>query len=111
MSITPSMYDPLPRIIKYILVCSSEKLEIRSELLEDTLQEFILTGLANNIKIIKALQERANKLKDDNSIRYLLYEAVIKRIERIKVPIYSMSQIEKISNMPSNIKEEISKLI
>lgn len=106
-----SMYDPLPRITKYILDCTSNQLGIEEKVLKEELDRFMLLGLSNNIRIIKKLQEIRDQLKEYGSIRYLLYEAVIQRIEKLKIPIYTIDQIDKIPNIPSIIKEQIQDVL
>jgi len=117
----PSMFDPKERIMKYLQICFETGIGLRGykgtkpkfnegEIVAH-LEEFWEEGERKMKIIMEMLDRRARELKEQKSIRHLIYTKTREILSKLTIPIFNRQQLENIPNMNRVIIDEISAIL
>jgi hypothetical protein len=113
----PSMFGPKEEIMKYLLICfetgirKGEKVEINEGLVVIYLEEIWADAEKKTEKILEMLDRRARALKEEKSIRNLLYTKTREILSKLTIPIFNRRQLENIPNISRDIIDEIDTIL
>ena len=104
----PSMFGPKKQIMEYLQICFLSSISPSKE--NETEIAAYLTEMWEDAehktkKVLEMLEKREKELREDKSIRALLYQKVREKLGKLTIPIFNIQQLAKIANISFALDE------